>query len=82
MRISGGGQCPRANSQEEEGAAIPDTLASASLSVTAWAKRSDYPAATLALVGVGADREIAVMREPTRRLNVEIAPAREDGGQA
>ena len=34
-------------------------------------------AATLALVEVGADREIAVMREPTRRLDVELAPARE-----
>ena len=29
------------------------------------------------LIEVGADREIAVMREPTRRLNVELAPARE-----
>ena len=34
-------------------------------------------AATLALVEVGADREIAVMREPARRLDVELAPARE-----
>src|SRR5450755_1421344 len=29
------------------------------------------------LIEVSADREIAVMREPTRRLNVELAPARE-----
>jgi hypothetical protein len=29
------------------------------------------------LIEVGADREIAVMREPTRRLDVELAPARE-----
>src|SRR5712671_775644 len=28
------------------------------------------------LIEVGADREIAVMREPTRRLNIELAPAR------
>ena len=34
-------------------------------------------ASTLALVEVGADREIAVMREPTRRLDIELAPARE-----
>jgi hypothetical protein len=34
-------------------------------------------APTLALVQVGADREIAVMREPTSRLNVELAPTRE-----
>src|SRR5258708_6772435 len=33
-------------------------------------------AATFALIEVGADREIAVMREPTRRLDVELAPAR------
>src|SRR5208283_488355 len=33
-------------------------------------------AATLALVQVRADREMAVMREPTRRLDVELAPAR------
>src|SRR6202048_4516560 len=29
------------------------------------------------LIEVSADREIAVMREPSRRLNVELAPARE-----
>jgi len=29
------------------------------------------------LIEVGADREIAVMREPTRRLDVELAPAGE-----
>jgi hypothetical protein len=29
------------------------------------------------LIEVGADREIAVMREPTRRLDVELAPARQ-----
>src|SRR5713101_6839273 len=34
-------------------------------------------AATLALVEIGADRLIAVMREPTRRLDVELAPARQ-----
>jgi hypothetical protein len=34
-------------------------------------------ASTLALVEVGADGEIAVVCEPTRRLNVEFAPARE-----
>ena len=34
-------------------------------------------ASTLPLVQVGADREIAVMREPSRRLDVELAPARE-----
>src|SRR5262245_8481003 len=28
-----------------------------------------------ALIEIGADRKIAVMREPTRRLNVELAPA-------
>jgi hypothetical protein len=34
-------------------------------------------AATLALVEVGADREVAMMREPARRLDVELAPGRE-----
>ena len=34
-------------------------------------------AATLALIEVGADREIAVMGEPARRLDVELAPARQ-----
>ena len=39
--------------------------------------RVGVAASTLALVEVGADREIAVMRQPTRRLDVELAPARE-----
>ena len=34
-------------------------------------------ASSLPLVQVGADREITVMREPSRRLDVELAPARE-----
>ena len=29
------------------------------------------------LIEVGADREITVMRKPTRRFNIELAPARE-----
>src|SRR5262249_2784561 len=29
----------------------------------------------LTLIEVGADREITVMREPTRRLDIELAPA-------
>ena len=37
-------------------------------------------ASTLALVEVGADREMAVMRKPTRRLDIELAPAREGSG--
>src|SRR5206468_4141672 len=28
-------------------------------------------------IEVGADREVAMMREPTRRLDVELAPSRE-----
>src|SRR4029077_1626921 len=39
--------------------------------------RITVAASTLALVEVGADREIAVMREASRRLDVELAPARE-----
>ena len=39
--------------------------------------RVSVAASTLALVEVGADRKIAVMREPSRRLDVELAPARE-----
>jgi hypothetical protein len=39
--------------------------------------RVTVAASTLALVEVGADREMAVMREPTRRLDIELAPARE-----
>src|SRR6185312_12103988 len=34
-------------------------------------------ASPLALVEVGADREIAVMGEPSRRIDVELVPARE-----
>src|ERR1700722_7650199 len=39
--------------------------------------RITVAASTLALVEVGTDREMAVMREPTRRLDIELAPARE-----
>src|SRR5579863_1288174 len=39
--------------------------------------RVGVAASPLALVEVGADREIAVMRKPARRLDIELAPARE-----
>ncbi len=36
-------------------------------------------AAALALIEVGADRHVAVMREPPGRLDVKLAPSRADG---
>jgi hypothetical protein len=37
--------------------------------------RITLASSTLSLVEVGADREITVVREPTRRLDVEFTPA-------